>query len=802
MEKARIGLVSGIALLACVMNESLATGGRAVVLIAMALIIPLMGNRIRQTRSIWAAIVFVCAWAGFCFLPGGWRTPPDWLLPILPSLPDSENVTTFITPQRWISLQAWLTFVAFLVWGACVTGVHWHTEERKLGLSILTCGAAIIGIVFLYLKFSNTPWPGAAHDDQFGPFANRNQTATLFSLGAVCATGLVLENGKRHWQQTALWCASLGILAAAVTQAGSRAGVLTMATGVLALSGWWSIRSRQLIPLAIGASALLLSFSYLILEGGRLTERLSDSLQGATAEGRLAIWGDASRLIADSPLLGTGLGNFEPAFAQIRSASVSEYHVRHPESDWLWLASEIGIPGTLGLLALIGFSLRKIPLKRLPHVRSRHHLLHITAAIAVFQFIGLSFIDVPAHRIGTLLPAILLLGLAIADTPPGAKRRTPDEEEIKGSPRPNPIMVLCRKVALPAIPALATICWITLPGAHRANNLLEKAALETTSAADSEVSIQRAISIQPLDWRGYFLSANRALSTGPNPREAQRNFQIARTLAPHAPSLPRQEARAWIARGMPNHAIPAWRAQLACDPTRALENYRSMLGAAQDDTDLTRQIVFLGINNPDLQLMSLKRAAKGAAFDALLAEILIAGADLKHWPPDKLADLLELWLARGNNARLEAALTENSRWAKIGWRTHFKLLSSRGDYSQAANLAASHLSQQIQTAMGRSDDATMSEKDISSLRQSFSHSRGDMATGLRLARIEASDGRLSEAIEVLSDLSRIHASSSAPPVLLLKAWCHQQLDQFEQASSAYSDLIEASDGKEQGLATF
>ncbi|MGK0185224.1 MAG: O-antigen ligase/tetratricopeptide (TPR) repeat protein [Verrucomicrobiales bacterium] len=799
MDRKRIVLVSATTLLACVAHESMSTWTRVLLLIAMAVVIPFVGRQIHHSRSTWIPMVFALLWAGLCFLPGDWRALPDWLAAVVPNLPNSEIVTRFITPQRWISSQALLTFSAFMVWIACITGVHWHTEERKLGLSLMTAGIAIIGVTFLFLKISDTPWPGAEHDNQFGPFANRNQTAILFTLGAVCATGLLLENGKRHWQQTILWCTCLGIFAAAVTQAGSRAGVLTMASGVLTLSGWWSLRSRQWMPLAIGASALLLTCSYLILEGGRLTERIGESLTGTTTEGRVLIWKDTIRLISDSPWLGTGLGNFEPAFAQARIESISEYHVRHPESDWLWLATEIGIPGTLAVIALAVILLRRIPWKQLPHVRSRHHLLHITAAVAVLQFAALSFIDVPGHRIGSLLPVVLLLGMAI-NNPPRVKRETSPEHHSLDAPPPlrqSQMAQYFSRWALPAIPLLTAVCWITLPSSHRVNSILNvakqwKPSTDGPSLLENRETIAQALAIAPLDWRGYFLSANQALTAGPHAREAQRDFQIARSLMPHSPSLPRQEARAWITSGLTSHAIPAWREQLHCDPTRAAEHFGVMLGAAKGNETLTHQLIYLTAAMPDLQLIALKRAKKGPPFSELLAATQLAGDNLRNWTPTQLASLFEIWLDRGDQAHLEASLIENPRWANTGWQTLFKLFANRGDHADAASLAATHLEPFIQDARGESGIEHLPDDSIRSLRQSFSLSKGDMATGLQLARIEVNEGRLNNAVKVLSDLTRLQAASSTPPVLLLKAWCHQQLEQHEQASSAYSNLIEAS----------
>ncbi|MEZ5330421.1 MAG: O-antigen ligase family protein [Verrucomicrobiales bacterium] len=794
--KSRIGFVVATSLLACVANEAMATSwARVILFVTMACLIPTIGRRFRHTPRVWAVLCFILAWAGLCFLPGNWFAQPGWLSKIIPSLPDANELTRFVTPQKWVSLQSFLTLAAVLAWGACITGVHWHTEERKLGLSILTGGITVIGIAFLSFKLSNTPWPGAAHDNQFGPFANRNQTATLLALGAVCATGLLLANGRHHWRQTIIWGICLTILTAAVTQAGSRAGVLTMAAGVLAVSGWWSFSSRQWIPLAIGASTLLLACSYLILNGGRLTERIGESISGQTAEGRIDIWLDTGNLIAQAPILGTGLGNFEPAFAQIRDASISEYHVRHPESDWLWAAAEMGLPGVIGIIVLLGMMLARVPWKQQQHVRSRHHLLHITAAIGVVQFVALGCIDVPAHRLGTLLPVVILLAFAIDTRDRHMRIGTASDEPAPTRSSfsiafrlPQPLTI----ATLTAIPAVAAISWITLPSLHRAGNLIGNVAQwnSTSDAVDiatTRNTLQQAINMAPLDWRGYFLRATHALSFGPFPREAQRDFQRARMLVPNAPSVPRQEAKAWVDAGLMDYAIPAWREQLRCDPTRIREHFGVMLHTAKDDEDLTRQLVFLAKSYPELQLLALQRAPKGRRFNSLLSETLVAGADVTHWQPRQLASLFKVWLDRGDHQQLKTALTENPRWATIGWKTLFQLHADAGDFSQAAELAEQRLAYEVADA--RSHVVSLSASDLRGLRLSFNQSRGDLATGLRLARIDAKAGRITDALEVLGHLARIHATSNVPPVLLLKAWCHQQAGQFEEATKAYSDVI-------------
>jgi hypothetical protein len=81
----------------------------------------------------------------------------------------------------------------------------------------------------------------------------------------------------------------------------------------------------------------------------------------------------------------------------------------HPESDWLWLAAEIGWPGVI--LILVGGVLvvkRVFPLDEGSNQRFR-----IAALIGAVLFALHGIIDVAGHRVGSALAGVFLLGLAI-----------------------------------------------------------------------------------------------------------------------------------------------------------------------------------------------------------------------------------------------------------------------------------------------------------------------------------------------------------------------------------------------------
>ena len=127
---------------------------------------------------------------------------------------------------------------------------------------------------------------------------------------------------------------------------------------------------------------------------------------------RLKIFHDTLWMIKATPWTGTGLGAFEAIFPLYRSASVLQQRVLHPESDWLWLVAEAGLPG---MVATAGFAIWMGARAGRQLARRRDRSMQIALCVACLGVLAHSFVDVPAHRLGTLMPALLLMGLAAGD---------------------------------------------------------------------------------------------------------------------------------------------------------------------------------------------------------------------------------------------------------------------------------------------------------------------------------------------------------------------------------------------------
>jgi putative inorganic carbon (HCO3(-)) transporter len=70
-------------------------------------------------------------------------------------------------------------------------------------------------------------------------------------------------------------------------------------------------------------------------------------------EGRAQLLVDIPPLLERYHLTGTGIGTFEQAYAQVRSAAMRQYF-DHAHNDYVEFAVEVGIPGLILLALLVG----------------------------------------------------------------------------------------------------------------------------------------------------------------------------------------------------------------------------------------------------------------------------------------------------------------------------------------------------------------------------------------------------------------------------------------------------------------
>src|SRR5205814_3505281 len=309
-------------------------------------------------------------------------------------------------------------------------------------------------------------------------------------------------------------------------------------------------RAGTACRISLAVSSLLLLVSALLIAGGPTLDRFHlQKFAGSDfpSDFRWLIFQDTWQLIRSSPWVGLGLGNFESIFAIFRDASHGNTRSLHPESDWLWVWSELGwVAIPLIVLGAVLLIRRVAPLQ--VGTNQRFRLATLIGAV-MFALHGL--IDVSGHRVGTAYFAMFLLGLSL---------HRPTQLQLS---KTIPWTFRLLGVALVMIGLSWTIAWRSmamLPGAVGLDNAKQLAIIASRGLNFAEAInlTTRALNWAPLDWELYYLRATAEVGQHEPAQKALDDFRRARFLEPNSDSVPLQEGFVWL-RVRPDLALVAWR---------------------------------------------------------------------------------------------------------------------------------------------------------------------------------------------------------------------------------------------------
>ena len=499
------------------------------------------------------------------FLPAGVFGIPGWR----ENLKDLGVATGDLAVIQWKqALEYHLSFLLLFLSGLWILGQRFSASAtRNLALTFVLAVAAYALVSKLLETQMDLNQPGW---QKFGFFPNRNHTSNLLSVGFLCGLGIVFQSvrNKNFYRLAASLIAAGVILWAVLSWNLSRSGITLCLAGPflwLVLLGRRYFGKQELKVLGLG---VLLGGGVYGLSEFRVKDRVDKTIEkvekiswkdedAASAvkftdlDLRVPIAIETAGMIADAPLSGVGAGQFRWVFPQYRKETivVNNSVAAHPESSWLWLAAELGIPAAVCILGLVGFFFVRgaANIKKANH-RDRALRIGCLVAAALVPLHGI--FDVPAHRPALFLAALLLYALS----------QNPVDKEFV-SRRFSRRSSLALSLLLIAVGVrLLGASWFGWTSPHivksgerlsegvavykRVSDLnnplppFESLELRKQISSWAESSVQAA----PLEGRFYRLSALASLPLDFEREETARNFEIDRALIPFSLNIPLLQA--------------------------------------------------------------------------------------------------------------------------------------------------------------------------------------------------------------------------------------------------------------------
>jgi len=762
-------IIVGLTLLAPALGGSTKLWAQALVVLGCALVVLVAppGARLPWPLRLVFAGLLVLACAGF--LPATWFATPPWrhTLQTDYQLP----LTNTLSPQPWLTLENLLLLFATVMWGGYLCTRRWESRRRTL-LAVYCAG--LLGLIGLALVaevagFRIGIWQPVGAT--FGFFPNRNQTSNLIALGGLCMLALAFLMFGRKNKAGYFWAAAYAVSMVAVVVNRSRAGVGIFFLGSLVWVLWVSGRSPEKRKLGMGLSAVLLLFTAFLLFGGRTLERFTgrpDRPVNLTADLRFKIHADALKLLPQVSWHGVGLGNFEPVFALHRVKSAGNNRLVHPESDWFWMAIELGwVTPVLVLAGAIYWLVRHWPERSGPSF----YLLS-AIALGVILFLAHGLVDVSGHRLGTLWPMIFL-GSLLRDS-------RKDAEQRSGVMRAYRLAAAPLAVAAGAwlLSALGAMPFPTSASLERVRRDLVRA--QDWRSFDSVIRLANdGLRFAPLNWELYFHRALAEARLSPRLDDMLMDFRRARFLEPNMVAVPFEEGLVWLACE-PRLALGAWNAALRRAGPGKAGIYRQMLADAAGTPEFRDDLRALALDEPELLLVFLAQATPEEAaveVDRVLAE----DPALKTLSPEQRKMFFLLWAKHGNQELLQESFKANPAWVETGWLAYAFVLAGQGSLQEACELIARCVEAPTLPAFAM-------QKPMAELRHGLLLTTNDFVTGFALYRAQVAASETNDALDTVRKLT---AAPNCPKYFFyLQARLAMKIGAWEDAWLAWKKFFD------------
>ena len=704
--------------------------------------------------------------AAVAFFPASWFFQPEWRAALVNDF--GIQLPSTLTPQPWITLGYLVSFAAGLSWLYIVSTQDLELREVRFQLRLFTSGIALLAAICIALYLAHTTLAFWHNEQNFGPFPNRNQTGDSFRArrdrdsclrsGRSSQAKKTVDRldpragpdrGSDHFEFFAFWNRN--------PHGGQR---------ILA----WRVGVPTTLSLATRAWNLSFSSSCYsrrcCFSEGKHSRDFIFTISAVPASHRIS-GGKFFMTRFDSFVIRPGAGSvLEISNRSLQffvTLPLGDARALHPESDWLWLWTELGWPAVV--LTIVGIALlvsRVFPLRA-----GTNQGYRLAALIAALLFAIDGIVDVSGHQMGTAFAAVFLLGLSVHRPLSLKKSRW--------------TAILFRFVGLVLLAA-----GLSLVVAARGEKLLPgsvgvASAKQLSAAADTERNFSETVALTtnalrwaPLDWELYLERAIAEVELKQT-KNAVDDFRRARFLEPIAYEVPLAEGNAWLPYD-PVLAVAAWREALRRAGPLRPQVYASMLSdASLRSPEVSPILEAIGLNEHDLALPYLSRIS-GARFNRALAQLLRNDPDLRSFGETEKLALFAFWSERGDPEEISRAVEQHPDWLRYAWLGVAKYKASKNDFR-----AGYELTQRYGEPVALPRVATNFSLQDSEKR--FQAAHDNYAIGYELYRAQMQNGRVDDALLTARHFSE--RPNSPAYFHFLEAQCWAEKQNWERAWNAW-----------------
>ena len=617
---------------------------------------------------------------------------PSFLYPDWREQAETIGIDTgwLVAAQPIVALETGMMGIAGFMWLYAVSNALQNYEQRGLFLKLLAFFSALTAGGFIYGNAYDLTYPFAPESELFTYFPNRNQSVLLFVIGGTLALGFAIRAMPTRLAVSAFYLLLYFICFYAILKGTARSGILLMGLGSAVIVIKMMDRKRRipLTLLSLGGICCLIIF--LQVDDFATLRRMAEliSLQSGSLGARGHIYPDGFMMAVSHFFHGAGLSHFQDVFPYFNSFPESEYVAIHPESDWLWLWSEMGIIG-LAFPIFLSYAGFKILYRRRRRKRERTAIL--LSSVALLLIWVHSLIDVSMHRPGIMMMAGVLVACAI---PKHFQKRIPLPAMFMKGAALVIVLLGAYGIYASATGGIFSYKQYRDEGRERARDLIDARNYQQLHAFASDWR-----ETLPLHWRPYFYRGVSAFRNDENV-VAERYWKKALYLAPQKHNIRFSIGSLWLLR-TPSKTPELWAECLRLCPVPGYdpEKYRREFYARMARTSrevesgskiMNRTTSLIKREFPELRIRYLRSIKNNAESIQQTMDELEASRNENYFSVEQKETLLRQLIRRNNAEAVLNYLREHPEIGEELWFMKASALAKLNKHKEASDHARKH----------------------------------------------------------------------------------------------------------------
>jgi len=668
------------------------------------------------------------------FLPKLFFGRPTWWENL-----DNAGVALPITlaTQPLKSLEGYIMLFAGVAYLYLLLDSRVRMSDRWRLLQLLVILGGILAAVVVYGNATDAQYFWTDRAASFSYFDNRNQTSILLVMIGILALAMTFYAAHKSWWWMPLCALAFIACMMAISMSLSRAGLLLFVLG----TGIWIILRFTLLGdrgiMSWVAPLIAVSFSLMLITGQQTLGRFNEWLGSdgnMFSDFRWSIYRDTLSMIGAQPATGVGLGNFSVVFPHFRAESISAQPIIHPESDWMWVAAELGAPGLSILATLVCF------LYWMCFPFNKDHLAPVRTAalIAASIFLVHTFFDVSGHQLGVVLLAIWIFRMGMPHLKNDIKCRFPPWLWRMGG-----VFLLSAGGVWIAADMTNTMLHSSLVKEKVISRV--SSAMETRETDGLTEDIETALTFLPLDWELYLQRGQARLYLQSDTNGAREDFLRARAIEPVLVAPAFFEGQVWLPRST-HYAYEAWADAINRHSENPAMLHHRIILAARQNPRFGSELDQLSQSSSEFRSQYLSMLG-GEKFLEAITDDLRRDPKLKNFTEDQRETILRRWMEEGDVGRLIKYLDANPEAAANSWYYQAAATARMGNYPAALELAKQHAPVPQIPVM-----ESMTMRDVSEQRAMFAARPTDLVRGGALLQTQINQNDVEGALWTIERL--------------------------------------------------